>query len=31
MDTKEEHKSPTVAGLKFVMKTDKHFSGSGEI
>lgn len=30
MDTKEEQKSPTVSGLKFVMKTDKHFSGPGE-
>lgn len=30
MDTKEEHKSPTASGLKFVMKTEKHFSSLGE-
>lgn len=29
MDTKEEHKSPTVSGLKFIMKTDMHFSSPG--
>lgn len=30
MDTKEEQKSPAVSGLKFVMKTDKHFYSPGQ-